>query len=142
MALEHVYVKDLSFESPRAPAVFAADVDTQIQLDVQSKSRGMDEETAEVTLTVTLKAMAQQGTVFLVEVEQAGIFRIRGFLPEERFALLATECPLILYSYARVTVADAVSKGGFSEFLLQPLDFHDLYRQNMQAQPGHPTAGH
>ena len=108
VALDRVYVKDMSFESPRTPEVFASNPDGEIELDLQSAARGLDAERAEVTLTVRVKCLAGPDTVFQVELAQAGIFTIRGYTQDERISLLATECPLMLHSYARVAVADAV----------------------------------
>ena len=135
MSLERVYVKDLSFESPQTPGIFASNPDGEIELDIQSAARGLDAERAEVTLTVTVKCFAGPNVVFRIELAQAGIFGFRGYTPDERTALLSTECPLILQSYARVAVSDAASKGGFAELLLQPIDFHGLYAQKMQTGP-------
>lgn len=136
MSLKRVYIKDLSFESPKSPEIFTSDLNAEVLIDVQARSRGIDAETVEVTLTLTIRLGEAEDTVFLVELAQAGLFTIRGFTPDERLTLFATECPRVLHSYARVAVADLVSKGGFPELLLQPVDFHALHAESMQAQSG------
>lgn len=135
LSLQRVYVKKLSFKSPESPGIFTSDMNAEILIDVQAHSRGIDKETVEVMLTLTVRSSTTDNTLFLVELAQAGLFTIRGFTPDERLALFATECPLMLHAYARATVADLVSKGGFPELLLQPVDFHALYAENTQARP-------
>lgn len=130
--LQQVYVKDFSFKSPQTPEIFTAERDTQIDLNVRSDTRGIDEETVEVTLTLTLKTIDGEDTVFEVRLAQAGLFKIRGFSPDERFTLLATECPAELLPYARAVIATAANKGGFPDLFVQPLDFRALHRQTME----------
>lgn len=136
VALRQAYIKDLSFESPKSPGIFVSEVDTEILVDIQSNSRTINEETVEVTLTLTVKSVAQEETMFLIELAQAGLFTIRGFTGDERIAMLATECPEKLYSYARVAVAEVANRGGFPELLLQPVDFYALFEKNVQQLSG------
>lgn len=134
--LEQVYVKDFTFKSPQTPEVFTTERDTQIDLKVRSDTRGIDAETVEVTLTLTLKTLDGDDTVFEVKLAQAGLFKIRGFTPDERFTLLATQCPAELLPYARAVIATAANKGGFPDLFVQPLDFHELHRQTMAQAVG------
>ena len=129
--LEQVYVRNFRFKSPQAPEVFTIERDTQIDLNVRSDTRGIDAETVEVTLTLTFRSLDGDATIFELELAQAGLFKIRGFSPDDRFALLATECPHVLLPYARAVIATAANKGGFPDLVVQPLDFHELHRQTM-----------
>jgi preprotein translocase subunit SecB len=129
--LEKVYVRSFKFRSPQAPEVFTTERDTQVDLKVRSDTRGLDAETVEVTLTLTFRTLDGDATVFELELAQAGLFKIRGFSPDDRFALLATECPHMLLPYARAVIATAANKGGFPDLVVQPLDFHELHRQTM-----------
>jgi len=130
--LQRVYLRDVTFESPQAPQIFTTDRTSQIDLKIGSESRNIDSDTVEVTLTVTLRSFEGEETFFFLEIAQAGIFVIRGFTPEERFAQLATECRHLLHSYARVAVSEAINRGGFPDVLLQPMDFHGLYARKAQ----------
>jgi len=132
LLLQRLYIKDFSFESPKTPAIFSSNADTQIQLDVSSKSRGIDADNVEVVLTVTVKSVVQEDTVFLLEVAQAGVFTISGYTPEERFMALGTFCPRELYPYAREAITSIANKGGFLDLSLQPIDFDGLFAQSMQ----------
>ena len=131
LLLERIYIKDFSFESPKAPGIFASDLKTQILFNINSANREIDPDHVEVTLDLKVKSIAQEDTVFLIEVVQAGVFAIRGYTPEERIALLGSVCPSALYPFAREAVTDVANKGGFPQLLLQPLDFDALYAQSM-----------
>jgi preprotein translocase subunit SecB len=86
-------------------------------------------------LTVTVEAKEDDNTIFLVELQQAGLFHIDGYTEDEFKALVGSFCPNILFPYAREVISSVVSKGGFPEFLLQPINFDALYAQGLaQAQ--------
>ena len=88
----------------------------------------------EVILTVTVTAKFGEKTVFLVEVGQAGIFRIMNVPEDQIEPLIAVACPNILFPYARETVSDAVTRAGFSPIVLQPVNFEAMYMQRIQEQ--------
>lgn len=132
LLLQKIYVKDLSFESPKAPMVFTTNVAPQTQLNVRSNAQEVAQDTHEVTLTITVEAKDKESTLFLAEVAQSGIFVIQGYTPEERAMLLGSFCPNTLYPFARESVAELVTKGGFPQLLLQPLNFDAIYAQAVQ----------
>lgn len=132
LLLQKIYVKDLSFESPKAPAVFTTNVAPQTQLNIRSSAQEVAPNTQEVTLTLTVEAKDKDTTLFLVEVAQAGIFSIQGYTAEERAMLVGSFCPNTLYPFAREAIADVVTKGGFPQLLLQPINFDALYAQAMR----------
>ena len=144
LLLQKIYVKDLSFESPRAPAVFNTAPKPHTELGIKSSAKEVGEDTQEVTLTLTVQAREGEQTLFLVEIQQAGIFVIRGYSPQERDALVGSFCPSTLYPFAREAVADLISKGGFPQLLLQPINFDALYAQASRERAGNaagqPTA--
>ncbi len=138
VTLQKIYVKDLSFESPNAPQVFAQDLKPKTQLNLRSGHRELDSGTFEVVLTVTVEAKAEEKTVFLMEIQQAGLFGLAGVSEENRALLLGSFCPGVLYPYVREAVASVVQRGGFPEFLLQPIDFDGLYAQSRQEEAATP----
>jgi preprotein translocase subunit SecB len=142
--MQKIYVKDLSFESPKAPNVFTTNVAPQTQLNIRSSAQELAADTHEVTLTLTVEAKDKDATLFLVEIAQAGIFTIQGYTPEERAALTGSFCPNTLYAFAREAIADVVTKGGFPQLLLQPINFDALYaqaaRERAQRAEGQPPA--
>ncbi len=137
-AIEKVYVKDLSLEVPNAPAIFLETDTPEVGLQLETGIQRVADEIYEVVLTVTVTAKLGEKTVFLVEVGQGGIFRVRN-IPEENIEpLLSVACPNILFPYAREAVADAVTRAGFPAVVLQPVNFEALYarRKEQEAAPG------
>jgi len=132
LMLQKIYVKDLSFESPKAPMVFTTNVQPQTQVNIRSGSIDVAPDTHEVTLTLTIEAKDKDATLFLAEVAQSGIFLIQGYSQDERSVLLGSFCPATLYPFAREAIADLVQRGGFPQLLLQPINFDALYSQAVQ----------
>ena len=147
------YVKDLSFEVPNAPAVYASlrsQPNVNINLDVQVRRIQEGQDVFEVTLAVRAEATEPvaapaangQGTpapaapgpvVFIAELAYAGIFTLTGIPDANIEPVLVVECPRLLFPYARNILADVTRDGGFPPVLLQPIDFVQLW-QNRQAQ--------
>jgi len=136
LAIQKIYVKDFSFESPHTPQVFGkSDWAPKTDLNLRSSHTAGSENNHEVVLTISVEAKEEDQTLFLVELHQAGLFHISGYSDEEFKALVGSFCPNILYPYAREVVSSIVTKGGFPEFILQPINFDALYAQGMaQAQ--------
>jgi preprotein translocase subunit SecB len=127
--MQKIYIKDLSFESPKAPTIFTTNIAPQTQLNIRSSAQELAPNTHEVTLTMTVEAKDKDATLFLVEIAQSGIFSIQGYSDEERAVLIGSFCPNTLYPFAREAIADIVGKGGFPQLLLQPINFDALYAQ-------------
>ena len=151
------YVKDLSFEVPGAPGIYASlrtAPRVDINLDVQATRLGEGQNTFEVTLSVRADATepvadgsaappATGGRVFLAELAYAGVFTLHG-LPENAVEpVLLVECPRLLFPFARNILADVTREGGFPPVLLQPIDFVALWqarRAQAAAQQAQPAA--
>ncbi len=135
ISISKVYLKDFSFESPKAPDVFRSNEwRPQTDLNLRSSHTEIEGEEGlhEVVLTITVDAKDGDATLFLVEIQQAGLFVIDGYEDEEFNAIVGSFCPNILFPYAREAVASVVQKGGFPEFVLQPINFDSLYMQSRQ----------
>ena len=130
--IEKLYVKDLSVEVPNAPEIFLEQDAPQVEIQLNTSGRGVGDNVVEVVLTVTVTAKMEEKTVFLVEVGQAGVFRIMNVPDEQIEPLLAVACPNILFPYARETVSDAVTRAGFAPIVLQPVNFESMFMQRMQ----------
>ena len=133
LALQNVYLKDCSYESPNG-ARLDGNWNPQINLDLQTSSTSLGPEVREVVLTVTVSAKHGEATIFLVEVKQAGLFVVRNLPEPDLKRAISTVCPGVLFPYARAAVSQLVSQGGFPQFLLPPVNFEALYAAN-QAQP-------
>ncbi len=132
-AIEKLYVKDISLEVPNAPEIFLESEGPEIGIQLQTAVAALGDDAYEVTLTTTVTAkLGEEKTVFLVEVGQAGIFRVRN-VPEDNMApLLSIACPNILFPYAREVVSDIVSRAGFAPVVLQPVNFEALYAARLE----------
>jgi preprotein translocase subunit SecB len=133
LSIAKIYVKDFSFESPQSPAIFkSGDWSPQTNLNLRSGHTAVDENLHEVVLTITVDAKEGDNTIFLVELQQAGLFDIAGYENEELAAIIGSFCPNMLFPYARESIAGIIQKGGFPEFILQPINFDALYTQAQQ----------
>lgn len=144
LTINKIYVKDFSFESPQSPAIFKkGEWKPQTNLNLRSSHNTLDGNQHEIVLTITVEAKEEDKTIFLIELQQAGLFEIKGYEGEELSAIAGSYCPNILFPYARESIANLVQKGGFPEFILQPINFDALYMQSkQQQQEGIATEAH
>ncbi len=135
IGIQKIYIKDFSFESPRTPDVFKEkEWSPTTNLNLRSTHTPVDGDFHEVVLTISVEAKDGDKTVFLVEVHQAGLFEVTGHTPDEAGMLFGSFCPNILFPYARESISTMIQKGGFPEFILQPINFDALYLQGKQQQ--------
>jgi len=133
LAISKIYIKDFSFESPQAPSVFkGSEWKPQTNLNLRSSHTAVEGNIHEVVLTITVEAKEEDTTLFLVELHQAGLFDVPGYDGEDLAVILGSFCPNILFPYARAAIASTIQKGGFPEFVLQPINFDALYMQSKQ----------
>ena len=135
LTLQSVYLKDCSYEAPNGPRV-EGNWNPQINLDLQTGTTAVTPDMREVVLTVTVSAKHNDVTLFLVEVKQAGLFLMRNLSEADAKRAVSSICPGVLFPYARASVSNLVSQGGFPQFLLPPVNFDALYAQSAaQGQP-------
>ena len=139
-SIEKIYVKDLSLEIPHSPQVFLNRNQPEVQVELHTTGKSVDEGVFEVTLSVTVTARAADTTLFLVEANQAGVFQLRNVAQEEIEAVLGIACPNILFPYVRETVSDVVNRAGFPPVYLAPVNFETIYQQRL-AQSQAASAG-
>ncbi|MEE2024013.1 MULTISPECIES: protein-export chaperone SecB [Alkalimonas] len=131
-AIQRIFVKDISFEAPNAPAIFRKEWKPEVKLDLDTRSDKLEDDVYQVTLSLTVTATVGDETAFLCEVQQAGIFSIAQ-LPENQLAhMLASFCPNILFPYAREAVSNLVNRGTFPQLNLAPVNFDALFAQYVQ----------
>ena len=131
-AIQRVYTKDVSFETPNSPAIFQAEWQPEVKLDLDTRSNKLADDTFEVILALTVTAEVEGKTAFLAEVQQAGIFTI-GNVEEAQLAhTIGAFCPSTLFPYARETVASLVNRGSFPQLNLAPVNFEALFASYMQ----------
>ena len=131
--IKRVYLKDLSFESPLGADAFLKQYQPSVNQELATQTRKMDENHFEVVVKLTLTATTDEKTIFLVEIQQGGIFYMKGIEESSLPRVLNTVCPQILFPYARETIDSVLSKGTFPALMLAPVNFDALYAQQQQA---------
>lgn len=130
--VEKIYLKDVSFEAPNAPAIFNEQGQPQLNMNLNQKVARLEEGLFEVVLGVTLTCTLADKTVYLAEVQQAGVFGLAGFDERTLDMMLGTYCPNVLFPYVRQAVSDLIASGGFPAFYLQPINFEGLYAEGLR----------
>jgi preprotein translocase subunit SecB len=130
--IQKIYVRDVSFEVPGAPQIFNEPGQPNLELNLNQKVGRVAEGVFEVALGITLTCKLGEKTVYLAEVEQAGLFGLAGFDDRTLDMMLGTYCPNVLFPYARQAIGDLVAQGGFPPFYLQPINFEALYAEGLR----------
>ncbi len=130
------YVKDLSFENPNAPAVYQWQDAPQVDVQFNIAAEGVGDNLFEVSLKIDVTSKTDQGTSFVIDLKYAGLFGVRNVPEDQLQPFFLAEAPRILFPFARRVIADAVRDGGFAPLLLEPIDFHGLFMQQVQAEQG------
>lgn len=134
-AIQKIYVKDISFESPEAPEAFNFQKwEPKISLNLNNAHQLISENVYEAVLTITATVENEEKTAFLVEVQQAGVFTIAGFKNPDRNYIITSQCMNILFPYAREVISDLTSRGGFPPLIISPVNFDALYQQHIKQQ--------
>jgi preprotein translocase subunit SecB len=132
-AIQKLYVKDVSFESPSSPKSFSYKKwNPKIDLNLTNKQTHIDADIYEAVLSITATVSIEDETAFLVEVHQAGLFQIAGFEEEQKSYLMGSQCMNILFPYAREVISDMSVRGGFPPLIMSPVNFDALYQQHLQ----------
>ena len=143
MTIVSQYIKDLSFENPRAPLSLQPNQPRpEVQIRVDVRAQPMEAERYEVSLQMHVEAKAGDETAFMVELTYGGVFGLLNIPQDSLQPLLLIECPRLLFPFARRIVADATRDGGFPPLLIDPIDFVTLYRRRQQqAQASRQSEG-
>ncbi len=129
------YVKDLSFENPDALKVLSGGVEQpQMDVSVNVGVTPQQEDRYEVSLNFSVSAKSGENTVFITELDYAGLFLIQGVPRESLQPVLLIECPRLIFPFARRIIADVTRDGGYPPLMLDPIDFVSLYRSQMERQ--------
>jgi preprotein translocase subunit SecB len=137
--LQRIYLKDLSYEAPLGAKAFQKQWKPKVNQDLSTKINRLDDTHFEVVLSLTITVKDDEDTIYLVEIQQAGIFLVEGLQGQQLTAILNTHCPQILFPYARETVDSVVTRGSFPALLLPPVNFDALFQQAVaQAQSQSP----
>lgn len=136
-ALQRLFLKDCSFETPLGVKVFTKQWQPQVQVDLNTNAENIEGDNYEAVLTITITAKLGEETAFLIEVQQAGVFHIKGLDGEQLRRVLMIMCPNILFPYARETIDSLALRGSFPPLALQPVNFEALFLQSQQQAAQH-----
>ena len=133
--LQKMFIKDLSFESPNAPGIFLEQGKSpKVDINLHVKNQKLDDNNWEVTLAITASMKGDEDkTIFIIEIDHGGVFLIRNIPEEHMPAVLAVECPTLLFPFTRQIMCQLAVDGGFHPFLMEPVNFLALF-QNAQKQ--------
>lgn len=129
-ALQRIYLKDLSFESPMS-INDRPTAKPSLSQDLHTKVDKVGDNHYEVVLSLTITVKQEENVMFLVEVHQAGLFYITGLKPEQVKHVVSSTCPGILFPYAREAVDSLAVRGGFQPLMLPPVNFDALYAKSV-----------
>ena len=130
--IQKIYVKNISLETPNSPQIFREQWKPSVHMDIANSADDLGDNLYEVTLSVTTTVSHGEKTIYLVEVQQAGIFLMADFPREIMGRMVATVCPNIMFPFVREIVSDLVTRAGFPQLLLAPVNFDALYLQHQQ----------
>lgn len=132
LSVQKIYIKDSSFEAPGAPHIFQEQGQSRVELNLGQKATQLAPNVYEIVLTVTVTCKVGEKTAYLAEVQQAGIFGCVGFDPQQLDMVIGTYCPHVVFPYARQTISSMIEQGGFPSFLMQPINFEQIYADNLR----------
>ncbi|MBN0985795.1 protein-export chaperone SecB [Amphritea pacifica] len=128
-ALQKIYVKNSSFESPNSAKVFRSEWKPTVTMDLNTTFEPIEEGLYEVVLSVSVTAKNQDQLAFVTEVDQAAMFRISGFPAQQQAEALGSACPAVMFPYLRETIDQLMVKGGFPPLMMAPVNFDALYAE-------------
>ena len=131
-AVQRIYLKDISFETPMGPAVFQKQVNPEINQDISLSTTKLGTDNYEVELTLTVTVKNGEDTIYLIEVHQGGIFAIQGIEGHQLAQLLNTICPSTLFPYVREAIDSVVIKGSFPALMIPPVNFEALFAKAVE----------
>ena len=131
-ALQRIYVKDLSFESPNSPLVFQEQWKPEVNLDLNTSHSKVSDNQYEVVLSMTVTSKVGEKVAYIVEIQQAGVFMVQGIEGAQLGQMLGAYCPTILFPYAREAIDGVVNKGSFPALMLAPVNFDAIYAQALK----------
>jgi preprotein translocase subunit SecB len=126
-AVQRIYLKDLSFETPQGPAAFQKQWKPKVSQDLSTKSAKVDDNTYEVSLRITVTVKDEEETIYLIEAEQAGLFTLKGFEEQQVAQVLNVTCATMLLPYAREAIDSTLIKGSFPALMIPPINFESLF---------------
>lgn len=136
MQIQRIYIKDVSFEAPNLPHIFHQEWKPQLGFELDTETREIAEDTYEIVLHINVQTTLEDSkdVAFICEVKQAGVFTIKGLEGIQLAHCLASQCPNVLYPYARELISSLVNRGTFPALNLSPVNFDALFMDYLERQ--------
>jgi preprotein translocase subunit SecB len=139
-AVQRLYLKDLSFETPQGPAAFQKQWKPKVTQDLSTKSAKIDDNVYEVALRITITVKHEEEAIYLIEVEQAGLFSIEGIEEQQLAPVLNVTCATMLLPYAREAIDSVLIKGSFPPLMIPPINFESLFSSALKQAKDEKTS--
>lgn len=136
VGIESIFVKDVSLECPQGAAAFGKPWQPKVNLDINNSQTKLADELYEVVLrlTVTVQDNESSDNLYLIEIHQAGVFRVTGLADQDLRRVLSTMAPATLFPYARETIDSLAGKANFPPLRLAPINFDALLAEAVKRQ--------
>ncbi|MBN6710630.1 protein-export chaperone SecB [Haemophilus haemoglobinophilus] len=136
LQIQRIYVKDVSFEAPNLPHIFQQEWKPKLGFDLSTETAQLAEDLYEVCLNISVETTMEdsEDVAFICEVKQAGVFTISGLEDVQLAHCLTSQCPNMLFPYARELISSLVNRGTFPALNLSPVNFDALFVEYMQRQ--------
>ncbi|MGQ0287336.1 protein-export chaperone SecB [Pasteurellaceae bacterium 22721_9_1] len=132
--IQRIYVKDVSFEAPNLPQIFQQEWKPNLSFDLSTEAKQLDDDLYEVTLNISAETTLEDSgdVAFICEVKQAGVFTISGLEDMQMAHCLTSQCPNMLFPYARELISSLVNRGTFPPLNLAPVNFDALFMEHLR----------
>ncbi|HHF4405626.1 TPA: protein-export chaperone SecB [Haemophilus influenzae] len=136
LQIQRIYVKDVSFEAPNLPHIFQQEWKPKFGFDLSTETTQVGDNLYEVVLNISVETTLEDSgdVAFICEVKQAGVFTISGLEDVQMAHCLTSQCPNMLFPYARELVSNLVNRGTFPALNLSPVNFDALFVEYMNRQ--------
>ena len=122
------YIKDLSFENPLSPNLPPQNKNPAVNLDVNTTYIDLKNDNHEVSLKIKIDASLDNSTLFIIELQYAGL--IKAVLKEgEDKKNLVISASYLLFPFARSIITNVTMEGGFKPLTIQPIKFENMFQK-------------
>ncbi|MCK3658062.1 protein-export chaperone SecB [Pasteurellaceae bacterium Pebbles2] len=134
LQIQRIYVKDVSFEAPNLPHIFNQEWKPNLSFDLSTEAKQLGDDLYEVVLNLSAETTLEDSgeVAFICEVKQAGVFTISGLEDMQMAHCLTSQCPNMLFPYARELIASLVNRGTFPALNLAPVNFDALFMEHLR----------
>tara|TARA_R110002012_G_scaffold229209_1_gene401761 strand:- start:537 stop:1058 length:522 start_codon:yes stop_codon:yes gene_type:complete len=130
MTVQAQYIKDMSFENPKAPLSLRSDIRPDVEIGVDVRAERMADNVFEVILLLNVNGVHEGDKIFIVELSYAGVFQFANLRPDQLEYVLMVECARLLFPFARQIIGQVTADGGFPPLHIQPIDFLGVFQKN------------